>query len=151
SSGCSSSNGDIPTTFTKPPMGSALMPYSVSGRSSIVPSGPTTVSMRPRRNDHKVGPKPMKNFDTLMPAQRAVMKCPNSWKRIANRIRTTNASAPRVPAIRPFRLPAHQLGRAYPRPRVRREHVAELDVVAAGRVLVERLGHDPRNVEKGQS
>src|SRR5438094_959908 len=66
SSGETSSAGDIPTILTNPPIGKALMPYSVSGRVSRAPVGPTTVSTRPRRVDHTVGPNPMKNLDALI-------------------------------------------------------------------------------------
>ena len=45
----------IPAMSQNPPTGTALSPYSVP----------------PRRKDHTVGPKPMKNRRTRIPHQRA--------------------------------------------------------------------------------
>ena len=62
SSGSTSSSEVMPTILTKPPNGSALIPYSVS----------------PRQVDHSVGPKPTKYLVTFMPNFFAVTKCPVS-------------------------------------------------------------------------
>ena len=62
SSGSTSSIDVIPMILTKPPSGSALMPYSVS----------------PRWVDQIVGPKPMKYWVHFMPNRLAVTKCPVS-------------------------------------------------------------------------
>ena len=123
----------IPTIRTNPPIGNAFTPYSVSGRVIVAPFGPTNVSTRPRRVDQSVGPNPMKNFDTLMSAQREVMKCPNSWKKIANRRRTTNARTLMVVITghaNVARLRGDDVRRPVTRPCVRMEYVVEVDTSA---------------------
>src|SRR6266542_4474487 len=62
SSGVGSWKGFIPAMRTYPPAGMAFTPYSVS----------------PRRNDHRRGPKPMKNSSILMPNSLAEKKWPAS-------------------------------------------------------------------------
>ncbi len=118
SSGSTSSIEVIPTILTKPPTGSALMPYSVS----------------PRWVDHSVGPNPTKYLVHFMPNRLAITKCPVSCSitetsRATRKISQPSASNFANPPItsRRYRAPLRpgQLPCAYPRPGVHREHVVE--------------------------
>jgi hypothetical protein len=73
----------MPTIFTNPPAGIALMPYSVS----------------PRVIDHSVGPKPTKNFVALNPSSFAAMKWPASWIMITTSSATMNRTMPRLTCL----------------------------------------------------
>src|SRR5690606_26927677 len=82
-SGTSSSCGVIPTILTKPPTGSALIPYSVS----------------PRRNDHRVGPNPTKYRVASMPNAFAVPRWPASWRQIDTTMPRANRTTPTANSI----------------------------------------------------
>ena len=78
SSGLTSSRLLIPAMSTKPPSGSALIPYSVS----------------PRLRDQTVLPKPTKNLMAFMPKALAVNRCPASCSMIEISSAITKISTP---------------------------------------------------------
>ena len=88
--GTSSSCGVIPTILTNPPSGMALMPYSVS----------------PRRNDHRVGPKPTKYRVAFILNNLAVPRCPASWRLMEIRMPSANSATPTAFSISLPRSPA---------------------------------------------
>src|SRR5215467_848258 len=78
SAGSTSSRSVIPTIFTNPPAGIALMPYSVS----------------PFLRDQSVCPNPTKNWVAFIPNSLAVAKCPASCSMTEMRSATTKMATP---------------------------------------------------------
>ena len=120
----------MPMMRTKAPSGSRRTPYSVS----------------PRWKLHRRGPKPMKNWVTFMPVDRAVTKWPVSCRKTDTRMPTRNtnihtfdtasqANSARMasPAISPARPPPRaRAGRSGPTAAAGQRSRLE-PVVAAGR------------------
>ena len=90
SAGSTSSSAVIPVIFTNPPNGSAFNPYSVS----------------PRIRDHRVWPKPTKNWVTFMWNFLAVRKCPASCSMTETSRANTKITTPSRKLIRLALLPA---------------------------------------------
>ena len=105
SAGSTSSSVVMPVIRTNAPNGRALTPYSVS----------------PRVVDHRVGPKPTKNWVAFMPNFLAVRKCPASCKITEMRMPTTNRTMPKAKAMlcRASRKSATRIAAATSRPRHR--------------------------------
>src|SRR5262249_20927108 len=80
-----------PVIRTKAPNGRDLTPYSVS----------------PRLVDHRVFPKPTKNWVTFMPNFLAVRKCPSSCRTTEMSTATTKMTTPsRKPMLPPLSVPS---------------------------------------------
>src|SRR5579859_2737032 len=123
----------MPTIFTNPPAGMPLTPYSVS----------------PRLRDHRVGPKPRKNWVAFMPNFLAVAKCPNSFSMTEMDKVTMKMTQPSSTLIRrllppldpPARSGSGQFPCPHPCPAVSVQHVLQADRPPPGAVMFRDYPH----------
>src|SRR5918992_5049330 len=129
----------MPTIFTNPPSGRALMPYSVS----------------PRWNDHSVGPNPTKNLVALKSNALATRKWPASWTMTTIRMAVTKYQIPiglasSLHARLQCAMARKPVVRLRTRPAVDLQHRVEVDG-GHGLVRVEHIVDEHRDLGEPQA